>query len=1277
MSADRHRLRRQLQRLRKSARGEGASSPELDKLAEKVATSKARFLARKESIPQIDYPEELPVSARREEIKKAILEHQVVIVAGETGSGKTTQLPKICLEAGRGVAGLIGHTQPRRLAARSVAARIAEELKSEIGRAVGFKVRFSDHTRPEAYIKLMTDGILLAESQGDRFLNQYDTLIIDEAHERSLNIDFLLGYLKQLLPRRPDLKLIITSATIDTERFANHFGAAPIIEVSGRTYPVEMHYRPLLADDEESQERDLQQAILDAVDEAARHGPGDMLIFLPGEREIRETAESLRKHHPPHTEILPLYARLSAAEQNKVFQPHRGSRIVLTTNVAETSLTVPGIRYVIDPGLVRMSRYSHRTKVQRLPIEKISQASANQRAGRCGRIGPGVCFRLYSEEDFLNRPEFTDPEIKRSNLAAVILQMKALGLGDVERFPFVEAPDSKMITDGYKLLEELGAVVGKQLTDTGRQLARLPLDPRVARMILAAREEGSLAEVLIIASALSVQDPRERPVEKQQAADEKHKAFKDEHSDFIAYLNLWRDYHEQKRHLSHNKLRKWCQANFISFMRMRDWHDIHSQLLGLVKEMRWQLNEQTADFAAIHRALLAGLLGNVANRSVAKEQDYIGARGIKLHAFPGSALFKKKPKWIIAAELVETTRLYARTLARIEPEWIEPVAGELLKRSYFDPHWEKRAAAVMAYERTTLYGLIVNPKRRVNYGRINPKEAREIFIRQALVAGEYRSEAGFFRHNRALVAEIEEIEAKARRRDVLVDDEVIYAFYDKLIPADICEGRRLDKWRKSAERKNPKLLYLDRDDLMRHSAGAVSAAQFPPTMKTQGLELQLDYKFEPSDAEDGVTVTVPLPALNLLKPQPFEWLVPGLLHDKLVFLIKSLPKALRRNFVPAPNFADACLAALVPGEAPLREALAKQLLRMTGVDIPKESWDEARIPDHLRMHFKIVDEDGKLVAKGRDLLELQHRFRDRAKQSFAAVPVWDAERDDITRWDFGELPESVEFERNGVKMRGFPALIDEGDAIALRLSDSLVAAEQATRKALRKLILLQLPDKVKYLNKNLPGIDKICLYYAPIGQCNELKQQLIAKVVDIAFLSAELPRTQAAFEACFEAGRRQLISVANELAARVLDILAEHHKIAKRMKGNIPPTWLHAVADIKEQLAHLICSGFVLSTPQAWLREMPRYLKAINRRLDKLKEGPARDRQLMSEIKPLWQACLERQEKHDRANIEDPELERYRWMIEELRVSLFAQELGTKVPVSVKRLKAQWKKVEG
>jgi ATP-dependent helicase HrpA len=1261
--ADRHRLRRRLQQ---------AGPAGMAKLAAEIEASRQKAEQRRVNLPVPTYPDELPVSERRDEILAAIKANQVVIVAGETGSGKTTQLPKICLEAGRGVAGLIGHTQPRRIAARSVATRIATELQSEPGHAVGYKVRFSDHIRPESYIKLMTDGILLAESQGDRFLNQYDTLIIDEAHERSLNIDFLLGYLKQLLPKRPELKLIITSATIDTERFSRHFDDAPIIEVSGRTWPVDVHYRPLGGEDEEEQDRDLQQAIRDAVDEVARQGQGDVLIFLPGEREIRETAENLRKHHPPHTEILPLYARLSVSEQNRIFQSHKGRRIVLATNVAETSLTVPGIRYVIDPGLARMSRYSHRTKVQRLPIEKISRASANQRAGRCGRVGPGVCIRLYAEEDFKLRPEFTDPEIKRSNLAAVILQMKSLRLGDIERFPFVDAPEGRMIGDGYKLLEELGAVDEKRrLTNIGKQLARLPLDPRVARMVLAAKGENSLAEVLVIASAVSVQEPRERPHDRQQAADEKHKAFLDERSDFLCYLNLWREWHKQGQHLSNNKLRRWCRDNFISYLRMREWHDVFVQLKSIVSELGWRPNEQPADYSEIHRALLAGLLGNVANKC--EKQEYSGARSIKLHVFPGSTLFKKQPKWIMAAELVETARMYARTVAQIEPEWIEKMAGDLCRRSYFEPHWEKKAAAVMAYERLTLYGLVINPKRKVHYGRINPQEARELFIRGALVEGDFHNRGEFCKHNRHMIEEIEALEAKSRRRDLLVDEQVLFDFYDKRIPAGICDGRSFEQWRKQAEQQQPKLLFLKREDLMLHGAGNVTEAQFPDSLQLDGMTLQLSYHFEPGHDEDGVTLTIPLPALNLLQPYRFEWLVPGLLHEKVCQLLKSLPKVLRRNFVPVPNFADACLQVLAPSEVSLLEALQQQLFKMTGVKVAASDWDLSKLTPHMLMNFKVVDDNGKVIAMGRDLLQLQNRLKGKAQKSFAAVPVWDGEREDITEWDFGDLAEMIEFERNGVQLRGFPALIDGKDGIALRLRDTAEQAQHETSIALRRLVAFALPDKIKYLNKNLPDLKQFCLYYAPTGQCNELLQDIVDTVIDQAFFSqGELPRTQQQFQAALEQGKSRLMVTANELSSLLLEVLAEYHQLNKKLKGTLSPSTLQAAADIREQLKHLVYPGFVNQTPIEWLREYPRYFKAISKRLEKLPAAAARDRQHMMEINPLWQDYLERKAAKEQRGVMDATLERCRWMIEELRVSLFAQELRTRMPVSVQRIRKQF-----
>ncbi len=1283
MVADRHRLYQKLQRLIRTP-----DNAELQALTTQIEKSRQQCEQRKANLPLPDYTDELPVSERRTEISAAIKQHQVVIIAGETGSGKTTQLPKICLEIGRGVTGMIGHTQPRRIAARTVAMRIAEELKSEVGHAVGYKVRFSDRIRPESYIKLMTDGILLAESQKDRFLNQYDTLIIDEAHERSLNIDFLLGYLKQLLPKRPDLKLIITSATIDTARFSEHFNDAPVIEVSGRTYPVEMRYRPLQNDGDDEPDRDILQGISDAVDELAQDGLGDILIFLPGEREIRETAESLRKHHPPHTEILPLYARLSASDQNRIFQSHKGRRIVLATNVAETSLTVPGIRYVIDPGMARISRYSHRTKVQRLPIEKISQASANQRAGRCGRVAPGICIRLYSEEDFSLRHEFSEPEIRRSNLAAVILQMKALRLGDIEHFPFVETPEPKMVSDGYKLLEELGAIdSGKQLTKIGQQLARLPIDPKIGRMVLAANNNGSLAELLVIASALSVQEPRERPHEKQQAADEKHKIFSDERSDFLAYLNLWRGYHREASRLTNNKLRRWCRDHFISYLRMREWHDVHVQLKSLAGELGWKLNHsplvsdkrdeaieiEPDRYAAIHQALLTGLLGNVALKG--DKQAFTGARGIKLNIFPGSVLFKKPPKWMMAAELVETTRMYARGCARIEPEWIEHVAGERCKRTVFEPHWEKRPAAVMAFERLSLYGLIINPRRKIHYGKINPVEARELFIRGALVEKAFNTPAPFFKHNIELIDEIESLEAKSRRRDLLVDDEVLYRFYDQRLPPEIYDGRRFEAWRKQTEKKSPKLLFLKREDLMQHEADAITAAQFPDTINVAGMALKLNYHFDPTHPQDGVTVSVPLAALNLLSSPRFEWLVPGLLHEKIRQLLKSLPKGLRKNFVPMPNYTDACLRALSASDEPLLPALQQQLLRMTGVKVTLEDWQLEKLPPHMFVNFNVIDDHGKSIAMGRALRPLQQQLQEMAKQSFAEVPSWKGERQGITTWDFGELATDVEFKRNGIQMRGYPALIDQQESVAIELRDNAQQAEQETRIALRRMVEFRLPDKLKYLSRQLPHQKEINLYYAPVGRCDELQQDLINTIIDQAFFSGELPRTTLAFDQCINNGKQNLLLISEELCQLLLETLQQHHQLKKKLKGSLSPAWLHAAGDIKNQLDHLIYSGFINQTPAEWLREYPRYFKAINLRLEKLAGTVSRDRALIQEIKPLWDDYVARVEKQQQQNILDPELTTYRWMIEELRVSLFAQELKTKLPVSTKRLKKQWAKV--
>ncbi|MDY6980919.1 MAG: ATP-dependent RNA helicase HrpA, partial [Pseudomonadota bacterium] len=1113
MLRDQFRFRRRLKKLRQLKRKDDADS-QWQKLAADIQGSASLRAQRLVNLPKPTYPENLPVSERREDIREAIEQHQVVIVAGETGSGKTTQLPKICMELGRGVAGMIGHTQPRRLAARSIASRVAEELQSELGETVGYKVRFKDRVGPNTYLKLMTDGILLAEIQGDRFLNDYDTLIIDEAHERSLNIDFLLGYLKQLLAKRPDLKVIITSATIDTERFSRHFDNAPIIEVSGRTYPVEVRYRPLLDsesasgdDDSEATTRDMQQAVLEAVDELAQidvsqgKSQGHILIFFSGEREIRQAAEALRKHHPPQTEILPLYARLSGAEQNRVFSPAKHRRIVLATNVAETSLTVPGIHYVIDTGTVRISRYSYRSKIQRLPVEPVSQSSANQRKGRCGRITEGVCIRLYSEEDFNARPEFTDPEIRRTNLAAVILQMEALRLGHIEDFPFIEPPDARYIKDGYKLLYELGAVDEQQrVTKLGRELSRLPVDPKIGRMLIAARHFSCLQELLIIGSALSVQDPRERPADKQQQADEKHrliyfppedqeadnpgKANKGQQkkdrpkSDFLFYLNLWHLYEEKRKHLSQNKLRKFCKQHFLSYNRMQEWRDIYQQIYTLFKEQGSRLNTTPAGYDDIHRALLSGLLGNIGNKAI-ESNEFHGARNIRFHIHPGSWQAKKPPRWIMCAELVETTRLYGRMVARIEPEWVEELAAHLLKRSYSEPHWQKKPAQVGAFERTTLYGITICPKRRINYGPIDPVLAREIFIREALVQGDYDTRASFFKYNQSVIEEIESLEARGRRRDILVDEQALFEFYDERIPEGIYSGKAFEKWLRTVQQTNPEILYLQKESLMRHEAEHINEEQFPGSMEVDGVTLDLDYHFEPGHAEDGVTVIVPLAILGQLREASFDYLVPGLLRDKVIALIKCLPKALRKQFVPVPNYADDFLASNYDRHRPLLDNLAAHMQKISGAAIESDVWQLDNLPEFYHMNFRVIDQDNQVLGVGRDLGQLQQELSTLSEGVLAELPTSDVEKSNITQWDFGDLPEVVELEQHGLTIRATPALVDDSldsngdsESVSVRLFNDPEQAAAEQRLGLRRLFRLVARKEMKYLRKNLRHIDK-------------------------------------------------------------------------------------------------------------------------------------------------------------------------------------------------------------
>jgi ATP-dependent helicase HrpA len=1282
MLRDRGPLRGRLHRIEESARAGKDVSTEYRKALEDAQRSAERAALRRQNLPKISYPEELPISAPRADIRAAIEANQVVIICGETGSGKTTQLPKLCLDMGRGVQGMIGHTQPRRIAARSVAARVAAELRTRLGEAVGYQVRFTDKSSPDSYIKLMTDGILLAETQGDRWLSHYDTLIIDEAHERSLNIDFLLGYVKQLLPRRPELKLIITSATIDAEKFSAHFNNAPVIEVSGRLYPVDVLYRPFDEDDEDEHEIDLPEAIVNAVDElTSRSSSGDVLVFLPGEREIREAADALRKHHPAGAEILPLFARLSAEEQERIFSPGGGRRIVLATNVAETSLTVPGIRYVVDSGLARINRYSYRNKVELLQVEKISRASANQRAGRCGRVMNGVCLRLYGEEDFAARTEFTDPEILRSSLASVILRMSALNLGEIEDFPFVDAPTPRMISDGYQLLSELGAVdEARKITPIGKQLAKLPIDPRVARMLVAAKEEGCLSEVLIIAAALSVQDPRERPMDKQEAVAQAHAEFLDEKSDFLAYLSIWKWFDEALTNKKSNrKLVQDCHERFLSYLRLREWRELYSQLHSLVTEMSWRLNEKPARYEDVHRALLAGLLGNIGFKTE-EAGIYLGARQIKFVLSPASALKKKGPKWVMAAELTETTRLFARGVASIEPEWIERLAPHLAKRSYREPHWSKDSGSVIAYEQVAVYGLVVVHKRRVQYGPIAPKEARDLFLRGALVAGQYPGNPpAFLEHNRHLIAEVQELEHKSRRHDVLVDDEAIFAFYGERIPEGICNTVDFEKWRREAERTEPKRLFLTRDFLMRHTAEQVTEEQFPDAMVVGMQTYDLTYRFDPGHILDGVTMVVPLHLLNQVDENRCDWLVPGLLRDKITHLIKSLPKNLRKNFVPVPQVVTMCLEILTPDATPLTSALSQVLFKKIGVEVSAEAWDGSDLPQHLRMNYRVVDEKNDELASGRDLAALRSQLGIKARKTFSAAASESFERKGFTGWEFDALPEQVEVQRDGRKLIGYPAIVDEGKSVALTLLDTDTEAQAATRRGLRRLFQLALPEQVKFLARNLPAFNEMQLRYALLGEeggrqdksavADRLRDELITAICDRTFfVEADSIRDKKSFETRVAKGKTRLPDVAQEVCRIANAILAEHQVLRAKLGEPQFAAYPRALADIRAQVKELMPSGFLASTAFERLKHMPRYLEAICVRLSKIASNPERDANWQAQLARYWQTYLTRLKQDRDRGIRDPKLEELRWMLEELRVSLWAQQLKTPYPISFKRL---------
>ncbi|NLU76353.1 ATP-dependent RNA helicase HrpA [Streptomyces sp. HNM0575] len=1366
MLRDRQRLGRRLEGVRK-IRKPDARAAVLDEISAAMDESELRVAGRRESLPAITYPEQLPVSGKKDEILEAIRDHQVVIVAGETGSGKTTQIPKICMELGRGVHGVIGHTQPRRLAARTVAERVAEELRTPLGEAVGWKVRFTDQVGERTLVKLMTDGILLAEIQQDRELRQYDTIIIDEAHERSLNIDFLLGYLAQLLPRRPELKVVITSATIDPERFSRHFGDAPIVEVSGRTYPVEVRYRPLLEEDSpgpggqggasaDEKDRDQVTAICDAVDELQAEGPGDILVFLSGEREIRDTADALEKRiaragtaRGGGTEVLPLYARLSHAEQHRVFQRHSGRRVVLATNVAETSLTVPGIKYVVDPGTARISRYSHRTKVQRLPIEPVSRASADQRKGRCGRTSDGICIRLYSEEDFLSRPEFTDAEILRTNLASVILQMTAAGLGDIEKFPFIDPPDRRSIKAGVQLLEELHAFDtptaasatatgaastsgadrapkgGSRLTRTGRRLAQLPVDPRLARMVLEAERNGCVREVMVIVAALSIQDPRERPSDKQQQADQHHARFREEGSDFLAFLNLWRYVRERQRELSSSAFRRMCKAEYLNYLRIREWQDICAQLRQVAKTMDIlpASSSQEAPADAVHQSLLAGLLSHVGLKDTDKN-EYLGARSAKFAVFPGSSLFKKQPRWLMSAELVETSRLWARVNAKVEPEWIEPLAEHLVKRTYSEPHWEQKQAAVMAYERVTLYGVPLVAQRKVHYGRIDPETSRDLFIRHALVEGDWRTQHRFFHDNRKLLDEVEELEHRARRRDILVDDETLYEFYDERLPSDVVSGAHFDSWWKRQRREDPDLLNFEKSMLINEQAEEISRTDYPDVWQQGELSLRVTYQFEPGTDADGVTVHVPLQILNQVAPawgspqgEPggFDWQIPGLRHALVTELIRSLPKAVRRHYVPAPDFAARFLRAAEPGGEPLTSALARELRRMVGVPFEAGDFDLSKVPDHLKITFRVTDERRRTVAESKDLEELQHRLRDKTQAAIArafessgrgrrgggpgpgkrsaektsataggggaddavagaagqAAPPALSSRTGLTDWSsLGTLPRIFETRRGGQPVKAYPALVDDGDSVSVHLFDTEAEQQQAMWRGTRRLILLNIPfDPARFAASKLSNPQKLALSRSPHGSVQALFEDCVTAAADRLVAANGGPAwDEEAFRKLFDAVRTDLIDVTLKTVKQVQEVLAAWHSCEQRLNGITSPALAESAEDVRQQLAGLVCPGFVTRHGTARLPDLLRYLVAADRRLTQMPNNAERDRTRMAKVKEMQDEYLWLLEQFPSGRPVPQAALDVRWMIEELRVSYFAHALGTAHPVSDKRI---------
>ncbi|GDY25778.1 ATP-dependent RNA helicase HrpA [Agarivorans sp. Toyoura001] len=1260
LAKDRYRLQRQLAQLK--SEDQAKQSAAFEKFSSSLAKSLDLAKRRRSAIPRIEYPPQLPVAEQKQTIYEAIRDNQVVIIAGETGSGKTTQIPKICLELGLGSRGYIGHTQPRRLAARTVAARIAEEIDTPIGELVGYKIRFNDKIKNDSLIKLMTDGMLLAEMQQDRFLSQYEVLIIDEAHERSLNIDFILGVLRQLLPRRPDLKVIITSATIDPQRFSKHFNNAPVIEVSGRTYPVETRYRPL---HEGEQTKDVLEGLAEAVEELYREKPGDILIFMNGEREIRDATDYLQKRNFRDTEVLPLYSRLSNAEQNKIFSSHRGRRIVLATNVAETSLTVPGIRYVIDPGTARISRYSYRSKVQRLPIEAISQASANQRKGRCGRVAEGICIRLYSEEDFEGRAEFTDPEILRTNLASVILQMLGLKLGKLEDFPFIDMPDQRNIKDGLNLLEEIGALKDglskPSLSPLGREVIKFPIDPRLARMMVAAKQFGCVQEMMVICAALSIQDPRERPNDRKQAADQKHSRFVDKDSDFSSYLLLWRYLQEQQKALSGNQFRKQCKQEFLAYMRIREWQDLVFQLSTVVKELDYSVNQEEANYDAIHQAITAGLLSHLGFKD--KDREFLGARNARFVVFPGSSQAKKPPKWVVAAELVETSRLFARGVAKIQPAWLEEQAKHLIKKSYSEPHWSTKQQAVMAYESVRLYGVSLVNKRLVNYGRIDPVVAREVFIRSALVEAQWPAKHDFFKQNQQLLDDAEALEQKQRRRDVRVDDQVLFDFYAERIPEDVVSASHFNRWWKKASVQQADLLSFSKQMLYQHDASHITEQQYPEQWQFEQVSVALSYVFEPAEIDDGVSAHIPLALLNQLDFSRFDWQIPAFREELISGLIKSLPKPIRRNFVPVPNYVKAFLQAVPNAEGQLFEVLTKQLLRMTGMKIPEDAWNMDSVADHLKVNFKVIDDKGKVVAQGRSYQALQNKLQDQVEQSIAEIaPSSFAEQAKVTEWSFGELPSMIEEQRQGYQITAFPALVDQGKTVALKLFDKQEEASWSQTRGLSKLLQLNIPSPLSYLQQHLPNKAKLGLYFNPFGRVDVLLDDCCLAVID-KYSQLHQVDNPDDFASLCDTVRAELATETLEAVVQVEQILSLHYQINKQLKGKVGFDRVLAHADIKAQLAALVHKGFVREVGLQRLADVQRYLKAIERRLEKLAIDSHKDRLAMQQI----DTAIER-EKELALPVYSKEGEELRWMIEELRVSLFAQQLGTKYPVSLKRV---------